>query len=72
MEQTLAKRGYLVLYGLGTGVLWVHLWHAVPSALQTLGLVRPKSSPFVRRAGRAVISLICIGFLTILAVVAGR
>ena len=42
-----------------------HLFHAIPSFFQTLGLQHPKYTPFVERGGRILAVLIILAYLSI-------
>jgi succinate dehydrogenase / fumarate reductase cytochrome b subunit len=53
-----------VVYLVGVVALGVHLWHAVQSVFQTLGLYHPRYRPMVIKAGWAVAVLVGLGFAT--------
>ncbi len=53
--------GYIVAMGL----IGFHLWHAVWSALQTLGLNGPKWTPFAKKLGLALGVLLAVGFVLV-------
>lgn len=65
VRQVLARGSSVLLYSAGTVFLWVHLWHALPSALQSLGLSHPRWSVLTRTLGRGLASLIGLLFLVI-------
>lgn len=68
VKETLQGWSALALYAVGIACLWIHLWHALPSAFQTLGVVHPGWSPLLNRVTRLTISLVCGLFLAILSI----
>ena len=66
VKETLQGGGVLTLYTIGIVSLWVHLWHALPSAFQTLGVTHPRWSLLLRYTSRSVISIVSGLLLAIL------
>ncbi|MEZ6060326.1 MAG: succinate dehydrogenase cytochrome b subunit [Planctomycetaceae bacterium] len=58
---------HAAVYSLGCLFLGIHLFHAVASAFQTLGLSHPKWNPIIRCAGRIFAWVIALGFLSCVA-----
>lgn len=52
------------IYALGVVALGLHLSHAIPSALHTLGLAHPRWTPLVRGVAWTTAGLLALGFLT--------
>ena len=68
VRETLRSGPAAFVYGLALVVLGVHLWHAMPSALQSLGLSHPRWSRAIHRGARAVTTAIALLFLLLLSV----
>jgi succinate dehydrogenase / fumarate reductase cytochrome b subunit len=62
--QRLATPLGAVVYLIGVVALGVHLWHAVQSVFQTLGLYHPRYRPMVVKAGWVLAVLVGLGFAT--------
>ncbi|MFT7668330.1 MAG: succinate dehydrogenase / fumarate reductase cytochrome b subunit [Planctomycetota bacterium] len=59
LSKPLAAGAYVV----GILALGLHLSHAIPSALQSLGLSHPKYTPMVRVGGLGLAIILTVGFL---------
>ena len=66
VRDTLKADGVAIFYLVGVACLWIHLWHALPSALQTLGVTHPRWTPLVRIACRTATCVVCALFIAIL------
>ncbi len=58
-----------LLYGLGVGALFFHLFHGIESSFQTIGLQTDRTQRFIIRAGMAAAVVIACGYLSIPAAV---
>lgn len=54
--------GLVLLYMLAMGVLCSHLMHGIWSAIQSLGLTRPSTLPYLHVAGMALAVALAVGF----------
>jgi succinate dehydrogenase / fumarate reductase cytochrome b subunit len=54
--------GYVLFYMLAMGVLCSHLMHGVWSAVQSLGLARPSTLPFLHMGGMVIAIALAVGF----------
>ncbi len=54
--------GYVLFYMLAMGVLCSHLMHGIWSAIQSVGLTRPSTIPFLHTAGMALAIALAVGF----------
>jgi succinate dehydrogenase / fumarate reductase cytochrome b subunit len=50
------------IYFVGVGAVGLHLWHAVQSLCQTLGLHHPAYRPWIVLGGRVLAGLLAVGF----------
>ncbi len=66
VKATLTSPLVIAVYGLGLVALGFHLWHALPSAVQTLGFEHPLVVWILSWGGRAVGGAILLGFWSIL------
>lgn len=66
VRRTLQENGVALRYAVGVAFLWLHLWHAVPSALRTLGAVHARRNPMAHMASLVAVSAVCGLFLVIL------
>lgn len=66
VKRVLSEGPTLTLYTFGVLALWVHLWHALPSALQSLGWTHQRWNPPLRAATRVAVSAVSALFLAIL------
>ena len=55
----------VVIYVLGATALGLHLFHAISSAFQTLGVNHPKYTPLITGVGRALAIGLALGFAVI-------
>lgn len=55
--------GLVLLYMVAMGFLCSHLMHGVWSAIQSLGLTRPSTIPYLNLVGMAVAIALAVGFL---------
>lgn len=54
--------GYVLFYMLAMGVLCSHLMHGIWSAIQSLGLSRPSTIPYLHLGGMVVAIALAVGF----------
>jgi succinate dehydrogenase / fumarate reductase cytochrome b subunit len=54
--------GYVLFYMLAMGVLCSHLMHGIWSAIQSVGLTRPSTIPYLHLGGMALAIALAVGF----------
>jgi succinate dehydrogenase / fumarate reductase cytochrome b subunit len=57
-----ASPGYVVFYLVAMGVIFLHLWHGLSSAAQSLGLDHPQWTSRILTGGRVLAVVIAGGF----------
>lgn len=57
-----ANFGYVLFYMLAMGVLCSHLMHGIWSSIQSLGLTRPSTIPFLHMGGMVIAIALALGF----------